>query len=65
MTREIIERTERTAFEQWWQSRGMLRPSRSSEPGYMHTYESAIAQNAWEAWKSRGRLEGETIGDHV
>ena len=57
---ELYDTAERTAFEQWWQSRGMLRPSRSSEPGYTHTYESAIAQNAWEAWKARGRLDADS-----
>jgi hypothetical protein len=53
--KEIVE-IERRRFEDWWQSRGMFKPSRRTEPGYTHEYEMEIAENAWKAWLARAEV---------
>jgi hypothetical protein len=48
--------SERERFEAAWVKRGLLHPSRSSEPGYTDQYESPIAQNGWVMWQARAAL---------
>lgn len=49
--------TERSAFENWWMSRGKTKPSRSTEPGYTDQYATANAEMAWRGWRARGAAQ--------
>jgi hypothetical protein len=56
MTPTPSQASERERFEAAWVKRGLLHPSRSSEPGYTDQYESPIAQNGWVMWQARAAL---------